>query len=302
MAKLKNPVISLEAHGTIADTLTLQRRKGETIARKKPVPRQPNTLAQMYQRWDYQYSISIWHDLSNADKQAYKAAGGRLHMTGFAYWMKVQLAGLPDLVARWHLDEPTGNTAHDSSPYGDPLAITGALHVPARIDYGLYFDGIDDHLYSLIKPQWNITEGTWAAFVYIHSWNTLKSINALITTRGGYSIIIYSTGANTGKVEATANVGAAPNTARSPTAVSLATQLHIGATWDLTTLTLYIGGLPVATANPFPGPLDPGIQLWVASLWLANYNLNATIDEICILSRALTQPQMKLLSERRYPL
>ncbi|GAJ14702.1 unnamed protein product, partial [marine sediment metagenome] len=50
MAKLKKPLLSLGARGTIADTLTFQKRQGIDLVKRKPVPSQPRTLPQMYQR------------------------------------------------------------------------------------------------------------------------------------------------------------------------------------------------------------------------------------------------------------
>ena len=50
MSKIKAPLLSLKAHGTIANSLTYQDRSTKTIVRRKPTPTGLKSLKQTYQR------------------------------------------------------------------------------------------------------------------------------------------------------------------------------------------------------------------------------------------------------------
>lgn len=164
MSRLKNPLLSLGAKGGLADSVTYVRRRGVDIVEKKPIPRDPQSLAQMYQRWDYQDGISYWNTLSNAAKQVYKSAASRYHMTGFAYFMRWYLKNLPDIAGRWRLDEAAGITAYDSSKNANHGTFIGTTPITGIIDRGRLFDGINDRIpcgghSSLLSPNIGTVEG-----------------------------------------------------------------------------------------------------------------------------------------------
>ncbi|MBA7586890.1 hypothetical protein ES708_28897 [subsurface metagenome] len=146
MAKTKSPLLSFGARGTIADSLTFQKRNQGTIARTKPIPKDPYSLAQAYQRWDYQDYAYLWTLQSEAVKQTYRTRASRYHITGFSLWMREHLRDLPDLAGRWHLDEKAGAIAYDSSKQKHNLTIIGASPAPGLINGGFSFDGINDYL------------------------------------------------------------------------------------------------------------------------------------------------------------
>ncbi|MBA7542928.1 hypothetical protein ES705_35253 [subsurface metagenome] len=72
MAKPKSPLLSLGARGTIADGLTFQKRGQLTIARKKPIPTDPKSPAQLAQRQTYRDAVDAWHALSPAEQEAWR--------------------------------------------------------------------------------------------------------------------------------------------------------------------------------------------------------------------------------------
>ncbi len=72
MAKPKNPLLSLGARGTIADSLTFQKRGLGTIAREKPIPKDPRSEAQLAQRQRYTDAIAAWNALSPEEKEAWR--------------------------------------------------------------------------------------------------------------------------------------------------------------------------------------------------------------------------------------
>lgn len=146
MGKPKTPFFSLEAHGTVADTLTAQKRGAGTIMRRKPTPTDRKTLPQIYQRWLYQDYVAWWQTLSGAQKQTWESAARPYHMSGFAYWMKDRLTNLPDLAGMWHLDHSRDGSVIDFSRHANHGIVYGAIPAPGIIDGGFYFDGLDDSI------------------------------------------------------------------------------------------------------------------------------------------------------------
>ena len=72
MAKTKLPLLSLGAHGSIANALTFQKQSQGTIARTKPTPTDPKSPAQLAWRQIYKDAVAIWHALSPAEQEAWR--------------------------------------------------------------------------------------------------------------------------------------------------------------------------------------------------------------------------------------
>lgn len=132
------------AHGSIGKSLTYQKRGDATLIRKKPIPKQPNTTPQLWQRSQYQHFANLWHSLSDAHKEVWRARGTPLRLSAFNMWMRANLNMLPDLLAQWHFDELTGFIAKDTAKLQNHGTIFGASHVPGLFNYCLSFDGLDD--------------------------------------------------------------------------------------------------------------------------------------------------------------
>lgn len=172
MVKALNPLLGFEAHGTLGNTLTFQKRHRGQFIRKKPTPTDPKSLAQMYHRWDYEFYSYRWHSLSDAEKLAWRKIGSRAGYTAFNAFMSRQLKDLTNLVGRWHLDEATGNIAYDTSKSGYHGTIFGATSVAGKIGLARYFDNIDDRIDCGFCPNLNFTDEDfsicfWADALYI---------------------------------------------------------------------------------------------------------------------------------------
>ncbi|GAH62609.1 unnamed protein product, partial [marine sediment metagenome] len=124
--------------------ITSQKRQDRTLLRKKPVPAYRYTLLQAYQRWLYQDYAYLWTQQTSATQRTYHSLGGRHHMTGFAYWMKIMLKTMPDRLGWWTLDATAGAIAHDRTPNLNHGTIVGATQEDGLIDGGLGFDGINN--------------------------------------------------------------------------------------------------------------------------------------------------------------
>ncbi|MBA7591813.1 hypothetical protein ES708_33980 [subsurface metagenome] len=72
MAKPKSPLLSLGARATIGDSLTFQKRGQDTIAREKPIPKDPKSAAQLARRQTYRDAIDAWRALTADEKEAWR--------------------------------------------------------------------------------------------------------------------------------------------------------------------------------------------------------------------------------------
>ncbi len=89
MAKPKSPLLSFGARGTIADTLTFQKRGRLTIARQKPIPSDPKSAAQLSRRQVYRDAVAAWNAFTPEEKEAWR--GVCLGLTPYQCYMKTAL-------------------------------------------------------------------------------------------------------------------------------------------------------------------------------------------------------------------
>lgn len=133
MAKPKKPLLSLGARGTIGDSLTFQKRGRGTIAREKPIPKDPKSEAQLAWRQVYRDAVAAWRALTAQEKEAWRGICPGL--PAYQCFMRSQLKYVPppppipiDIGA-----DPTDRSY--SYPWGDtlinkdnPANASGILH------------------------------------------------------------------------------------------------------------------------------------------------------------------------------
>ncbi|MBA7588671.1 hypothetical protein ES708_30736 [subsurface metagenome] len=93
MAKPDKPLLSFGARGTIADSLTFQQRGQATIARTKPIPKDPKSPAQLAQRQIYRDAVASWHSLTTEEKEAWRGVCPGL--TAYQCFMSSKLKYVP---------------------------------------------------------------------------------------------------------------------------------------------------------------------------------------------------------------
>lgn len=301
MTKLTAPLQSLRASGSIGKLLSFDNRSGQRRVRKMPQPSDPKTLLQIYHRWDYQYYSQKWRDLTSSDKQLWETNARRLRITGFNYWMRTMLTTLPDLAGRWHLDEPAGNIAFDSSKNANNGTIVGASTVPGFFDRALFFDDLDD-LIDFGNPSYyrlqQFTIELWfkgiplkdTGLAYDYDYNYPSYILGFWPQDSTVKLFsgIY--------VEGPSWKSLAGDTAFDPTI------WHHGAlSYDQQNLRLYLDGIPDGVrAETGDIIYDPTKKLYLG--WCDGYDYGGgTFDEPNLFNEALSPALIKLHSERRYP-
>lgn len=301
MSQTNTPLFSFGATGTLADTISYRPKATSTVAQKKPSPKNANTLSQRYHRWDYADAAYLWHALTPSEKLIYRKTGTLHKMPAFAFWLRGQLNTLPNLAARYHLDEHTGTIASDSSKNENHATIFGASHIPGKIDYALSFDGIDDYIYIPHDPSLNAL----SAFS-IELWYYRKTYTpwAGIINKGNDYNANYAleSGALTDKIRIAIGNGSTYDSTSEIT-ISSNRWYHLVATGSSvpsgTTLTLYIDGL-VATTITLPISLTPCTQNLVIGK-RPSATQQALIDEAKIYTRALSLDEIQTHFLRRYP-
>ena len=302
MAKLWAPLFSHTARGPLGDLLEFMRTPAGPSVRKKAIPTGPVTLAQQYQRWDYQFWLTFWQALTPAQKAAQEKLGTDHHMPGLAWFMKTQLTSLPGLLARYHLDEPSGTVARDSSSLKLNATITATSSLPAAIDNGRLLSAAAAQIVSpysnLLIPSAN--NFTLSLFNKPSAWAGETNLLRVERSQGG-SWGIYFHLLATGKYQIALGTGAT-GWAQKVSATSASTNMrHLAVTFNSAQVTFYFDAIPEGPYN-LPATIawgTPRIRLGPIS---PPYTDTSLLDEFSWWDIVLTQAQIKLLAERKWPL
>lgn len=301
MAKTKTPFFSIGSKGTVGGSLTSQKRGSATILREKPVPTDPYSLNQAYQRWDYRDYAYRWTLLSNADKQVYRTKASRYHITGFSQFMRESLKALTDLSARWHMDEKAGAIAYDTSRNARHATIFGASPVPGRIGGAFSFDGINDYLDCGSGFHYPTSgDMTIEFFATIHTKPGAGWYPPVVLTRGATpSGIMACYGGTWDRWVIFLSGPGVDNWITVDNASTLDTCYHIAFIAKSGMLYSLVDGVQQAMSKPAPATYPPDQDLWVARRGAFYFHI--TIDHLAIHGRALDTTELIRHSERRYP-
>lgn len=115
MAKLKNPLLSLRASGTLSHVLTFVTRHRRPIVEKTPKPFDARSEPQLAWRPMFKKCIDLWHLLSPGEKQSWESAARSKHMTGYAWFISQCLRPNPGIYLPLQGGSMTGNIDMDSN-------------------------------------------------------------------------------------------------------------------------------------------------------------------------------------------
>ena len=93
MTKLKGPLFSVGAHGTLGDVLTFQGGASGPHVGKVPRHRDAGSGGQLSQRALFLAAVANWNGLSAGAKAAYNAIAAGMRLTGYQYALKVFMLG-----------------------------------------------------------------------------------------------------------------------------------------------------------------------------------------------------------------
>ena len=161
MAKLKNPLLSLGAVGSLAKTLSFSRRRRTNIVQQFSTPTDPKTFAQRSWRHMYQKAVALWHALSPAEQQSWNSDASRRHMTGFAWFMSQALKPNPGLYLPLQGGIMAGDidmAGHSITDLPDPTLAQDPVTKQYLEDN---IPPVGGNITILLWNYNNITQGTW---------------------------------------------------------------------------------------------------------------------------------------------
>jgi alpha-tubulin suppressor-like RCC1 family protein len=227
-------------------------------------------------------------------------------------WQKMGGAGdtASNLVGWWKLDDGAGTSAADSSGAGNTgtLVNTPTWTTSGMNNGALTFNG---------TTQWvNVPEaaslqlsGSWtvSAWVNLSALPTSGNTEAFVVKTGYYSDINYAIGVSNGgygcagvawvgwyQVYPDGWSGAA---CYQPSAITTGTWYHVAATWDGTTVTLYVNGAQVAQSVTGTVPATGAGYMSIGQDYYGNSGAftSGTIDDVRVYNRALTATDVMTL-------
>lgn len=301
MAKTNTPFLSLCSQGTVGGSLTSQIRGSATLLREKPVPTDPYSLRQAYQRWLYSDYAYWWTQQSEATRRSYAASGSRYHLTGFQYWMKYNLKNLPDIASWWKLDNQAAGIAYDSGRNSNNGTIVGASPVTGLIDLASYFDGINDIITIPYSSTFNLSP-TFSLEVLAKPTAHTTDLYIVVktdATNWDYQLSILW---NTRLVRFGINTPAGTQLVQSTAPLTFDNWHHIIGVNDGTDLLLYLDGT-LNNTNPGGGGAfyTRNLPLYIGSYAGAPWWSKGTVDNLILYTRALDSTDALRHSARRYP-
>lgn len=201
------------------------------------------------------------------------------------------------LIGFWRFDEGTGTTAGDTSGYGNHGTISGATWIGGVVGNALSFDGVDDVVVVPHHSVFNIQSFTIIAWVFPKDFVSQVYDIIYIIDKGGtstdYPTWGLSYGGRTGKIRVDCANSAWWTTGAY---LTLDTWQHLAATWDTTTVKVYVNGVlkessVFAGTNPYNtrkvgiGMRDPATDPRDQYHW-------GYIDEVAVYNRVLTDAEI----------
>ena len=301
MTKLKNPLLSFDATGSLGNAVSYTHRRGVSVAEKRPLLPYFLTLPVQYQRWLYQDYAYLWKQQSAATKQIFASSGVRHHLTGFQYWMKHQLTYLPDIIGMWYLDERTGFWTYDKGREGLDGVIFGATPATGRIGGGYLFDGLNDRIGlgqdARLRPTdvFSIEAFIWPEEI---ASNTQDGVYSAMDA-GKY---VFKFGLQAGGTIAL-NLRKDQVTEATATKAGTPAQQwsHIAGTFNTVQAKCYLNGVAGVTKAVGWECQDVASNVYIGLNAVSARYFEGIIDHVILRNRVLDSTEIKRHAERRYP-
>lgn len=116
MAVVNGPLMSLDASGTVAETLVYGHWKGRNVVRQRVVPNNPKSAAQTGQRSMFAFLTKHWSLLSGADQATYDDLAESQQITAFNAYVQVNLD-------RWQQNKAPSET-YPAEEAATPLTVS----------------------------------------------------------------------------------------------------------------------------------------------------------------------------------
>ena len=259
MAKLRAPLFSIRASGSLAGTISYRSQTLGSIAEKLPTHLDVNSDAQRSHRFLYKLGVGLWNGKTSMEKAAYRSLAVGLPLTAMNVWLREWLSSTPDLVLGLPLETPDLGISQDLSPYQNDLILFGPQWSSPPPPYSLSFDGVDDYAKILSSLSTNFSNAPYTFLMAVTMGATMP--DARFFTRGIATVNWLQF-----QVETTGRIRwmtlSAGNFLAIATAVGLVdplTRYTLGYTHDFPTGAAYLDGVDVTLgANDTQNVDSPG--------------------------------------------
>ena len=216
------------------------------------------------------------------------------------------VVGLPvktkaEIIAHWRFDEANDLTAYDSSANGNTAIINDSNGEPnwvaGKIGYALEFDGINDSAQAADVPNLNPSQMTIAAWVKLDSSPNAVGYDMWVvnkysaTNDKGYALLI-DTYYSKDRVGFYLGNGSSTTLLRSSSDIVIGTWYHIAATYDGSTMKVYIDGEEDNSTSHITGISTFNNHLFIGGSNTDSLYFDGIIDEVRIYDSNMTQEQI----------
>jgi hypothetical protein len=147
MVKVYGPMMSLDASGTLADTITFSKWKGRNYVRERVIPSNPKSGAQTGRRAMFKFLSQNWAGVSAGDQTSWQTLADELVASPFNAYMRQNMANWHNFLAPSELFSATrGGTPSDN-------ALTAAVWEENRIKLTFAGSNLNDYWGKLIFAQ-----------------------------------------------------------------------------------------------------------------------------------------------------
>ena len=202
-------------------------------------------------------------------------------------------AATAGLVAAYAFDEGTGTAVADASGNGLNGTISGASWVTGKNGNALSFNGVNNLVTVPASNLLNLTTGmTLEGWVYPTNSSSKWGCVLMKETSGFYAYALYVSPANRPTVFIVIN--GSEHGFEVPTTLATNTWSHLAATYDGTTLNVYVNGVLAGSESLATTiPVSSGaLRIGGNSIWATEY-FTGIIDNIRIFDRALTNDEIQ---------
>ncbi|WP_237535494.1 LamG-like jellyroll fold domain-containing protein [Streptomyces sp. SID3343] len=195
-------------------------------------------------------------------------------------------------VARYGFDANSGTVVADSSGKGNNGTVAGGTWVAGHSGNALSFNGTSSMVTVPHSSTLALTAGmtleAWVKPAAVTDWRTIM----LKERGGGLSYALYANGTNAPNTSINTSGGNDDTYADGTTPLSTTAWSHVAATYDGTTLRLYVNGVQVhATAHT--GPIvDAGGALRIGGNGVWGEYFTGLIDDVRVYDRALSPTEL----------
>ncbi|MCC7060805.1 MAG: hypothetical protein IT508_11300, partial [Burkholderiaceae bacterium] len=241
--------------------------------------------------------IDQWRDQSTTTFLALRTISSGAHDVVVEFYDRsgtavAQVSWREHLVAAYNFNETGGATVSDRSASGNTGSVSGASRISSgRSGRALSFDGANDWVTIGGSATLDLSTGmTLEAWVYP---TALGSASRVVLGKEAAGSLVYSLYANTSSRPGAKLDLAGGRVVTGPTQLTRSTWTHLAATYDGSTLRLFVNGLEVAsTAASGPLPASPG-PLRIGGHAVGGEWFRGRIDEVRVYARTLTAGEIQ---------